>query len=105
MQQQQVTGSETSINHAAIFWCSITVIVIHKVVSCSVIYALTTSIFSVILQFFDLMMVKAIYTNYKSKTNEPGNSQKLLQILEGTFESGPQIFISLVYLIKTKESD
>eukprot|EP01083_Nonionella_stella_P066675 175808_1 len=101
---RQHHGSDTSINYVAIFWCSITVIAIHKVISCSVIYALTESICSVILQFFDLMMVKAIYSNYKSKTNEPGNSQKLLQILEGTFESGPQIFIALVYLIKTKES-
>eukprot|EP01083_Nonionella_stella_P006253 18194_1 len=109
MQQQhsqpEMAESDTTINYAAIFWCSTAVIVVHKVMSCSVIYALTESICSVILQFFDLMMVKAIYSNYKSETDEPGNSQKLLQILEGTFESGPQIFISLVYLFKTKQSN
>eukprot|EP01083_Nonionella_stella_P166314 555767_1 len=79
MRQHQGTGSDTSVNYAAIFWCSIAVIVIHKAISCCVIYALTESICSVILQLFDLMMVKAIYSNYKSKTNQPGNSQKLLQ--------------------------
>eukprot|EP01083_Nonionella_stella_P295345 1003759_1 len=105
MRAQHGSESDPQINHAAIFWCSVAVIVAHKVISCSVIYALTESISSIILQFFDLMIVKAIYCNYKLKTNEPGNSQKLLQILEGTFEAGPQIFISLVYLIKTKEYD
>eukprot|EP01083_Nonionella_stella_P073054 197275_1 len=93
------------INYAAFFYCSIAVITVHKIVSCSVIFALTQSISNVILQVFDLMMVKAIYANYKLRTNEPGNAQKLLQILEGTFESGPQIFISLVFLIKSKEFD
>eukprot|EP01083_Nonionella_stella_P025419 69992_1 len=90
-------------NYAAFFYCSIAVIIIHKIISCSVIFTLTQSICNVVLQVFDLMMVKAIYANYKLQTNEPGNAQKLLQIIEGTFESGPQIFISLVFLIKSDD--
>eukprot|EP01083_Nonionella_stella_P025420 69995_1 len=74
------------INYASFFYCSISVIIIHKLVTCSVIFTLTQSICDVALQVFDLMMVKAIYASYKSQTNEPGNAQKLLQILECTFE-------------------
>eukprot|EP01083_Nonionella_stella_P151083 482308_1 len=83
----------------------IAVIVMHKIISCSVIYALSESLLNVTLQIFDLMMVKAVYLNYKLGTNEPGNSQRLLQLLEATFESGPQLFISMMFIIKTHETD
>eukprot|EP01083_Nonionella_stella_P269466 911769_1 len=99
------TDVSQNINYAAFFYCSIAVIIIHKLITCSVVWTLTESVRDVVLQVFDLMMVKAIYASYKSQTNEPGNAQKLLQILEGTFESGPQIFISLVFLIKSETFD
>eukprot|EP01084_Bolivina_argentea_P250454 419604_1 len=93
------------INFSALFYSSVAAIIIHKIVSCSVIYSLTQSFPNVFLQLLDLMMVKAIWINYKLKTNEPGNSQRLLQLIEGTFESGPQIFISLIFMIKSNAID
>eukprot|EP01083_Nonionella_stella_P180127 641505_1 len=101
----QTSQRNAHINYEAFFYCSIAVIIVHKLISCSVVYTLTQSICDVVLQIFDLMMVKAIYASYKSPTNDPGNSQKLLQILEGTIESAPQIFISLVFLIKSDRFD
>eukprot|EP01083_Nonionella_stella_P054409 143604_1 len=102
-----VPGAQESknVNFQALFISSLAVIVMHKIISCSVIYALSESFLNVTLQMFDLMMVKAVYLNYKLGTNEPGNSQRLLQLLEATFESGPQLFISMMYIIKTHEQD
>eukprot|EP01084_Bolivina_argentea_P017570 32806_1 len=85
----------------AIFYSSIAVIIMHKTISCGAIYALTKNMFDVFLQFIDFMMIKAIYLNYKLDTKEPGNAQRYLQILEGTFESGPQILISILFITKT----
>ena len=85
----------------AIFSSSIAVIILHKVISCGAVYALTRNIKDVFLQFIDFMMIKAIYLNYKLNTEEPGNAQRYLQILEGTFESGPQILISILFITKT----
>eukprot|EP01083_Nonionella_stella_P140444 430713_1 len=93
------------INMAIVFRTSVGVIVLHKIVSCGAIYALTRSLWDVFLQFIDFMMLKAIYLNYKLHTEEPGNAQRYLQILEGTFESGPQILISLLFITKTYNPD
>eukprot|EP01084_Bolivina_argentea_P301829 520831_1 len=95
----------TDINGAYLFFSSLAVIIVHKIISTAVVYSITGSVLDILLQILDLMLVKAVYVNYKLETNEPGNAQRLLQLLEGVFESGPQIFISLVYLIKIQESD
>eukprot|EP01084_Bolivina_argentea_P250455 419614_1 len=101
----KTNNSDENVNYSALFYCSLVVIAIHKIVSCSVIYSITNSVMDILLQFLDLMMVKAVYLNYKLKTNEPGSSQRFLQLIEGTFESGPQILISLIYIIKKNETD
>ena len=40
----------------------------------------------VLLQLFDVLMVKCIWLNYRLGTDEPTNSQRYLQTLEATFE-------------------
>ena len=85
----------------AVFSVSIAVIILHKMVSCGAVYTLTKDMKNVFLQFIDFMMIKAIYLNYKLNTDEPGNAQRYLQILEGTFESAPQILISILFITKT----
>ena len=45
----------------AVFFASIFVIVLHKIISCGAIYALTRKISDVFLQLLDLMMVKPIF--------------------------------------------
>eukprot|EP01083_Nonionella_stella_P190303 704809_1 len=87
------------------FFASIFVISLHKIVSCVAVYLLSRSCMDVIYQFFDVLIIRAIYTNYKLNTNEPSSAQRYLQILEGTFEAGPQILISLAYILKTDGSD
>eukprot|EP01083_Nonionella_stella_P039243 106736_1 len=86
------------------FFVSIFVISLHKIISCIAVYLLSRSCMDVIYQFFDLLMVRAIYTNYKLNKDEPSSAQRYLQILEGTFEPGPQILISLAYILKTRSA-
>ena len=93
------------INMEAVFISSIAVIVMHKLISCGAVYALTKNITDVFLQFIDFMMIKAVYLNYKLGTDEPGNAQRFLQIFEGTFESGPQLLISTAFITKTYDPD
>eukprot|EP01084_Bolivina_argentea_P161606 281320_1 len=95
----------SSANMRGIFASSIFVIVFYKIISCSAIFALTRKYTDVFLQFLDLMMVRAIYLNYKYQTTEPGNAQRFLQILEATFESAPQIVISMSFVLKTQNTD
>eukprot|EP01084_Bolivina_argentea_P122265 216670_1 len=97
----QYENIHNTVNIKAIFFASIGIIILSKIISCGAIFVLTRKCTNVLLQFFDLMMVKAIYLNYKLDTNEPGNAQRYLQILEATFESAPQITISVLFILKT----
>eukprot|EP01084_Bolivina_argentea_P050677 93204_1 len=97
--------NEWNVNFNALFISSLLVILMHKIISCGMIYSLTESFGDLLLQFLDLMMVKAVHTNYKLKLDEPGNAQRLLQLIEATFESAPQIFISFLFIIKTNQTE
>eukprot|EP01084_Bolivina_argentea_P296579 510807_1 len=93
------------LNMKAIFFSSVFIIIESKIISCGAIFAITRKYIDILLQFVDLMMLKAVYLNYKYKTNEPGNAQRYLQILEATFESAPQIVISMIFILKTQTTD
>ena len=69
-----------------LFFTSISVIIFHRIVSSVAIYNLTRKPFDVLLQLFDFLMIKCIYTNYRLQTDEPSNAQRYLQTMEATFE-------------------
>ena len=48
----------------------------HRIISSYAIYQLTNNELFFILQFFDLMLVRSIYINFKLDNNEPSNSQR-----------------------------
>ncbi len=54
---------------------------LHRLVSTLTLYYLTRNPFDALLQSFDLLLVKAIWTNYKLGSNEPSNIQRYLGIL------------------------
>eukprot|EP01084_Bolivina_argentea_P189660 326125_1 len=83
------------------FYASLFVIIFHRAISSVAIYRLTQSWKDVILQSFDILMVKAIWLNYKLDKKEPVNPQRYLQILEAALESAPQILISSGYILKS----
>eukprot|EP01084_Bolivina_argentea_P042762 78832_1 len=83
------------------FFMGIFVIALHKLISCISIFLLFKNWKDVLYQLFDVLMVKAIYANYKLGMDEPSSGQRYLQVLEATFESGPQILISMAFILKT----
>ncbi len=55
----------------------------------------------VFLQFWDLLLFRAIYINWKRQRKSPSNPQKYIQKLEGIYESTPQALLQLVFCVKT----
>eukprot|EP01084_Bolivina_argentea_P269712 458445_1 len=94
-----------SANPKNFFYASVFVILIHRIISTVAIYNLTRKWTDILLQIFDLMMVKAIWVNYKLNKKDKANPQRFLEILEATFESGPQLLISTTYILKASTSD
>eukprot|EP01084_Bolivina_argentea_P299142 515626_1 len=84
------------------FWCNMSTILLYRVISTVWIYRLTHSVSHSILQFFDVLLFKAIYVCWKLKRKEPSNPQQYLQKLEGVFESTPQALLQLIYSIRLK---
>ena len=77
---------DIGINAWYLFYISIAVIIIYRIISSIAIYQLTHNCKYVIYQIFDLLMIQCIYTNYELDTDEPSNAQRYLQVLEATFE-------------------
>ena len=77
---------DIGINVKALFWVSIAVLIVHRIVSSAAIYKLTKKPIDVLLQLFDFLMIRCVWTNYKLGIDEPSNAQRYLQTLEATFE-------------------
>ena len=52
-----------------------------------------------------MLIFKSIWTTYQLGRSEPTNIQRYLHILEATFESSPQLLISIAFVIKTNKFD
>ena len=70
-----------STSYQSFFVASISVVVLHRVISTVAIYRLTHNWKDALLQVFDLMLVKAIWVNYTLELNEKANPQRFLEIL------------------------
>eukprot|EP01084_Bolivina_argentea_P137849 242784_1 len=88
-----------------LFCISLSILAIHRFVSTITVYILTKNAKDAFLQIFDLLLMKVIYISYKLKANEPTNLQRYLGLLEATFESAPQIMISMVVILKSSRSN
>eukprot|EP01083_Nonionella_stella_P121207 364105_1 len=87
------------------FWLSIIIIVVHRIVSSITVYAMSRNRNDFLLQIFDVLIMKAIWVSYKLKTTEPSNMQRYLGLLEATFESAPQIMLTMVFMLKSAETN
>eukprot|EP01083_Nonionella_stella_P175224 609630_1 len=92
-----------SANPKYFFFASIFIIIVHRIISTIAIYRLTRKCTDVLLQCFDLLIIKTIWLNYKLNNKEPTNPQRYLHVLEATFESCPQILLSVGYLFKSEQ--
>ena len=68
------------------FYLSILILIIHRVVSTYGVWLLTHNRLNILLQAFDLLMLRAVYTSYKLNRDEPSTSQRYLGLLEATLE-------------------
>eukprot|EP01084_Bolivina_argentea_P309848 536000_1 len=94
-------GESVAINPFWLFTVSIAIIIIHKVVSTASVYALTGgNIKASILQVMDLLLIRAIWINYRLNLTEPCNPQRYIELLEAVFESAPQILLGMGYILK-----
>eukprot|EP01084_Bolivina_argentea_P027755 51561_1 len=92
--------TDTFIDTFWFFWISIFIIIIHKIVSTITMFQLTNNIKSAFLQFIDLLLVRAMWINWKLDLTEPCNPQRYIHLLEAVFESTPQILLSIGYILK-----
>ena len=68
------------------FYLSIVIVIVHRIVSTFGVWLITKNWFNVMLQIFDFLMIKAVWTSYKLNGEEPSTSQRFLGLLEATFE-------------------
>ena len=68
-------------SYRSFFFASLSVVILHRFISTVAIYRLTRAWQDAVLQLLDLMMVKAIWVNYKLDVNEKANPQRFLEIL------------------------
>ena len=83
---QEYDEDETGINVWYLFYTSIGVMIIYRIISSLAVYHLTRNIKYIFYQLFDVLMIQCIWTNYELNTNLPTSAQRGLQIMEATFE-------------------
>eukprot|EP01084_Bolivina_argentea_P277183 473148_1 len=100
---QSSTTKQTNetINPFYFFVFGISIIIFQRIISTITIYTMTNNSTAAILQFFDVLMVKAVWVNYILQLDEPCNPQRYIELLESCFESSPQIILSMGYILKS----
>ena len=88
-------------NPAYFFYLSISILIFHRIVSSFGVWLLTRNWLNVLLQLFDILMIRSVWTSYKLHQDEPSTSQRYLGILEATFEAMPQLLLNTVFISKT----
>eukprot|EP01083_Nonionella_stella_P110686 324098_1 len=87
MEYWRLRDHDIGIDTMYLFVVSISIVIVHRVISSFAIYRLTKNKAFILYQLFDLLMIRCVWSNYKLDTNEPSNQQRYLQVLEAIFES------------------
>eukprot|EP01084_Bolivina_argentea_P311909 539948_1 len=107
--QQQKFGTDIicpSLNMRGMFYVSLGIMLLYRIISALQIWLFTRSIRQTVFQFLDIEIFHAFMINYKRKQNslkekEPCQPQKWISYMEATFESMPQAWVQLIYLISS----
>eukprot|EP01084_Bolivina_argentea_P026330 48955_1 len=92
-----------SLNPFWLFCISISIIVSSRIISSFAVYSITRRGRDAVLQLFDLLMMKAVFTSYKLNAAEPTTMQRYLGLLEAILESAPQILLNMIVILKFTE--
>eukprot|EP01083_Nonionella_stella_P043393 117059_1 len=84
-------GRSGSVNPMYFFYFALFIVIFQRLASSTTIYFMTNgNLTAVFLQFVDLLIVKAVYINYRLGLDEPCNPQRYIALLEAIFESSAQ---------------
>ena len=84
-----------------LFWGSIIIIIVSRIISAIAVSKMTHNCCDFILGILDLTMFKAIYVGYILDRKSPTNIQRYIGLLEATLESFPQLILSTLYVTTT----
>ena len=79
-------NEDIGIDTINLFYASIAILVLHRIVSSIAVYSITKSKLDVCLQLFDMLAVKCVWISHILGIKEPTNPQRYLQIFESIFE-------------------
>eukprot|EP01083_Nonionella_stella_P043394 117062_1 len=96
------SDSYDAVNPMWFFYFAVFIVIFQRLASSTTIYFMTCgNLTAVFLQFVDLLIVKAVYINYRLGLDEPCNPQRYIALLEAIFEASPQVLLSMGYIVKT----
>ena len=95
---QKNKSIENVIDTFYLFWMSIILFLLSRLVSSIAIFRLTKNKNDFALGLLDLVMAKAIYVGYLLKRESPTNIQRYVGLLEATLEAFPQLLISTFFI-------
>lgn len=93
------------INAFYLFLASVIAFLFYRIVCGIGIVRETGSVWRFFVQLFDLEIFRAVWVNYKTKSDTPSSPQRWIQNLEAILEAFPQTLIQLFYVMKTSSLD
>eukprot|EP01083_Nonionella_stella_P289598 985504_1 len=86
------------------FFCGLIILLLHRIMTSMIVCNVTRNLSDMFLQLFDLLMMKAVIVAHRVDSTEPTTMQRYLYLLEATFESAPQILLSIVFILKSTDA-
>eukprot|EP01083_Nonionella_stella_P067726 179338_1 len=84
-----------------LFIASLLIFLVSKLLCASLVYRLTRSVSHFIMEIFDLLSLKMIFTMCTLNTFEMPNSWRYLVAIETLYETAPQMLISMTFTLRT----
>eukprot|EP01083_Nonionella_stella_P008284 23835_1 len=100
--QDEASGvNYESVDMTNLFWASVAFLVLYRIISVIMIMKSEESCnISVVLAFFDLIIIRTVWNAFKDDEEEPTPKQRLIQLIESVCESLPQILLQSVFIIR-----
>ena len=121
---RQPSNPNSLTNPMWFFFASVFFVCLQRIISSAVIYSLTKSVKATLFQFMDVLLLKAIWVNYKLGLDAPCNPQRYIELLveyiysvylmkihsfyahfaqEATLEAAPQLLLSVAYILRNED--
>ena len=95
------TSDSRNIDYEKLFFVTLFVLFLYRLVSSWIVYSFGNSIWDTILQFFDIYIIKLVGLSVKHKDEQRSKMQIQIQFCESLLESAPQALITLYVILQT----